>query len=77
MTIELLRELASTRLPATYRDEATVDRIRLLRAADYLAAVTSPPRAEAPFATVLCLTTSGRALLKSKAAQTSTARTTQ
>jgi hypothetical protein len=75
MTIELLRELASKRLPATYRDDETVDRIRLLRAADYLAAVTSPPRAQAPFATVLCLTASGRALLKSTADQTSTART--
>jgi hypothetical protein len=71
MTIQILREIAGASLPATFRDSDTVDQVRLLRAADYLAAITSPPRAQAPFATVLCITARGRALLKSTAAQAS------
>ena len=65
MTIELLRDIAATRLPTTFRDTETVDKIRLLRAADLVAAITSPPRAQAPFASVLCITANGRALLAS------------
>ena len=69
MTIELLRDIAATRLPRTFRDTETVDKIRLLRASDLVAAITSPPRAQAPFASVLCITAKGRALLASTATQ--------
>jgi hypothetical protein len=69
MAIELLREIAVTRLPTTFRDSDTVDQIRLLRAAELLAAVTSPPQARAPFASVLCITAKGRALLRSPSGQ--------
>jgi hypothetical protein len=67
MTLELLRTFAATHLPTTVTDNATIDQIRILRAADCLAAMTSPPRSPAPFASVLCITAKGRRLIGQQA----------
>lgn len=64
MALELLRELAAQRLPITVRDPILVDRIRLLRRTECIAALTSPIGSEHPFATVLCVTKRGREALE-------------
>jgi len=69
MAMEILRELATQRLPLTVKDEAVVDQIRLLRAADLVASLTSAPGSTEPFGTVFCLTKRGREALKPEAQQ--------
>ncbi len=64
MALEFLRELAAQRLPITVRDPLLVDRVRVLRRTECIAALTSPIGSDQPFATVLCLTKRGRDALK-------------
>jgi hypothetical protein len=64
MAMELLHELAAHPLPLTVKDEAVAEQIRLLRAANFVAAVTSPPGSSAPFASIFSITRRGREALR-------------
>lgn len=61
--MELLIALSERPLPHTITDPIEVDQVRMLRAADAVAALLSPPCCETPFARVLAITPEGRALL--------------
>lgn len=43
MAMDMLRQLADTRLPATFRTAAEIDQVKLLRAAGLVIALTPPP----------------------------------
>ena len=66
MAMDLLRELAGTRLPATFRTPAEIDKIKLLRAAGLVIALTPAPSnalslsGPADAAQVLAITQKGR-----------------
>jgi hypothetical protein len=59
MPLELLREIATHKMPFTLKDRDQVDKLRELRAAGHVMAFTSPPTAAQPFANVLTLTRQG------------------
>lgn len=63
MPVEYLRELARAQLPMTVTDEASIDKLRVLRAADLVSAMLPSPHAEERYARVLAITAQGRALL--------------
>lgn len=64
MPFEYLREIAQTQLPLTVDQEANIDKLRVLRAADLVTVML--PGVEAgrqQFARVLAITPKGRAML--------------
>lgn len=64
MSTQLLGELAAMRLPKTFTDKNTVDLIWKLREAEYVAAISSSRRSPTAFASVLCITATGRSALE-------------
>jgi len=65
MAIDLLKQLASSSLPATFCTAEEIDKVKLLRAAGLVIALTSPPNASSPSgipdtAQVLAITQKGR-----------------
>ena len=63
MPIELLRQLAGTPLPCTFTEEADIDRLRILRAAGYTAALLPHPTSKSRLGRVLAISPSGREAL--------------
>lgn len=63
MPMELLRELAHTPLPCTLGDEKDIDRLRVLRAAGYIAAMLPMPGSQSRLGRVLAITPEGREAL--------------
>lgn len=65
MPFEYLREIAQTQLPLTVDQEANIDKLRVLRAADLVSVMLpSTTTADAPqFARVLAITPKGRQML--------------
>ncbi|MDF1485318.1 hypothetical protein PY257_09030 [Ramlibacter sp. H39-3-26] len=64
MSLELLREIAAKPLPLTVTDVRDIDRLRVLRAADLVAALLSAPGVEiGAFARVLAITPQGHEAL--------------
>jgi hypothetical protein len=65
MPFEYLREIAQTQLPLTVDQEANIDKLRVLRAADLVSVMLpSTTTAEAQqFARVLAITPKGRQML--------------
>lgn len=64
MPFEYLREIAQTQLPVTVTDEACIDKLRVLRAAELIAVMLPGIESSEQFARVLSLTLKGRALLE-------------
>ena len=64
MAMELLQALDGRSLPLTVKDEAVVEQLRWLRAANFITAVISNAGAARPFATVLSITRRGREALR-------------
>jgi len=62
---EFLREIAQSELPMTVEDEALIDKLRVLRAADMVTVMLPSPGAPLQFARVLAITPQGRAALTS------------
>lgn len=66
MAMDMLRQLADTRLPATFRTAAEIDQVKLLRAAGLVIALTPAPTdpltlsGKADAAQVLAITAKGR-----------------
>ena len=63
MPMELLRELAQMPLPCTLSDERDIDRLRVLRAAGYIAAMLPMPGSQSRLGRVLAITSEGREAL--------------
>ncbi|MBK7719399.1 MAG: hypothetical protein WAT33_13050 [Giesbergeria sp.] len=63
MPMELLRELAQMPLPCTLSDERDIDRLRVLRAAGYIAAMLPMPGSQSRLGRVLAITAEGREAL--------------
>ncbi|MCB1977848.1 MAG: hypothetical protein M9919_04250 [Burkholderiaceae bacterium] len=63
MPMELLRELARTPLPCTLSEDADIDRLRVLRAAGYVAAMLPTPGSQSRLGRVLAITPQGRQAL--------------
>lgn len=61
---QLLGELAAMRLPTTFTDKDTVELIWQLRETGYVAAISSSRRSPTAFASVLCITATGRSALE-------------
>jgi hypothetical protein len=67
MPFEYLVEIAKAELPLTVDDEACIDKLRVLRAADLVAVMLPPAHAAGQqFARVLALTPKGRELLRTE-----------
>lgn len=64
MPVELLREIAKKPLPLTVEDTATIDKLRVLRAAGHVAVLLPAPSSNQPFARVLAITAEGWAALQ-------------
>ncbi|MDR6859582.1 hypothetical protein [Variovorax guangxiensis] len=60
MAMDMLRQLASSPLPATFRTSAEIDAIKLLRAAGLVIALTPTPSGTTDAAQVLAITEKGR-----------------
>lgn len=64
MPFEYLREIAQTPLPLTVEQEANIDKLRVLRAADLVSVMLPSTSADSPqFARVLAITPKGRQML--------------
>ncbi|MNV49131.1 hypothetical protein D3C71_1410740 [compost metagenome] len=64
MPFEYLREIAQTPLPLTVDQEANIDKLRVLRAADLVSVMLPSPASDSPqFARVLAITPKGRQML--------------
>lgn len=64
MPFEYLREIADAPLPVTVTDEARIDKLRVLRAAELVVVMLPRVDAQEQFARVLSLTPRGRAVLE-------------
>lgn len=71
MPMELLREIAQTKLPCTFTAEQDIDRLRVLRATGYVAALLPAPGSENQLGRVLAITAAGRKALRQEQAATS------
>jgi hypothetical protein len=60
---EYLREIAQAQLPITVEDEASIDKLRVLRAADLVSVMLPHPLSGIHHARVLALTPKGREAL--------------
>ena len=67
MSLELLRELAQTRLPCTLTQEHEIDLLRVLRAAGHIAALLPAPGSGGQLGRVLAITGAGRKALELEA----------
>ncbi|WP_426307852.1 hypothetical protein ACN9MJ_10680 [Acidovorax facilis] len=63
MPFEYLREIAEASLPLTVEEEASIDKLRVLRAADLVTVLLPHPHSERQFARVLAITPRGRQVL--------------
>lgn len=64
MPFEYLREIAQAQLPLTVDDEPSIDKLRILRAADLISVMLPCANAESQkFARVLAITPKGREML--------------
>lgn len=64
MPFEYLREIANAKLPLTVQDEACIDKLRILRAADLVTVMLPATASEGQkFARVLAITPKGREAL--------------
>lgn len=64
MPVEYLREISQTKLPLTVDDEANIDKLRILRAADLVSVLLPSATADTHrFARVLAITPKGRQVL--------------
>lgn len=70
MAMALLQALARQSLPLTVKDEAVVEQLRWLRAANFITAVISPAHASQAFGTVLSITRRGREAIRLEQAAT-------
>lgn len=61
--IEYLREIAQAQLPITVEDEESIDKLRVLRAADLVSVMLPHPLSGIHHARVLALTPKGREAL--------------
>ncbi len=59
MPVELLQEIAKKPLPLTVEDTATIDKLRVLRAAGHVTVLLPAPSSQQAFAKVLAITTEG------------------
>jgi len=66
MPFEYLREIAHAKLPLTVEEESSIDKLRVLRAADLVSVLLPSPGAPAQFARVLAITPKGRAVLSAE-----------
>lgn len=69
MPFEYLREIARAELPLTVEDEAQIDKLRVLRAADLISVMLPHPLSGPHYARVLAITPRGRAVLADQAAE--------
>lgn len=63
MPFEYLREIAETSLPLTVEDEASIDKLRVLRAAGLVSVMLPHPHSDRQYARVLAITPEGRRIL--------------
>lgn len=63
MPFEYLREIAEAPLPLTVEDEASIDKLRVLRAADLVSVMLPHPHSDRHYARVLAITSRGRQML--------------
>jgi hypothetical protein len=63
MCMELLHTMSQRTLPFTVTDMETIDKLRILRAHDYVAVLLPPVDGKEPFARVLAITVQGREAL--------------
>jgi len=63
MPFEYLRAIARAELPLTVEDEACIDKLRVLRAADLISVMLPHPVTGANYARVLAITPKGRTML--------------
>ena len=64
MPLELLREISEKTLPLTVEDSASIDKLRVLRAAGHVAVLLPTPTSENQFARVLAITGEGWAAIR-------------
>jgi hypothetical protein len=63
MPIEYLKEIAQATLPLTVEEEADIDKLRVLCAANLVSVMLPHPHSERRYARVLAITPRGRDLL--------------
>lgn len=63
MPFEYLREIAEASLPLTVEEEASIDKLRVLRAAELVTVLLPHPHSERHYARVLAITPRGRQML--------------
>lgn len=63
MPFEYLREISQTSLPLTVEEEAKIDKLRVLRAADLVTVMLPHPHSGVNYARVLSITPKGREVL--------------
>lgn len=63
MPFEYLREIAEASLPLTVEEEANIDKLRVLRAAELVTVLLPHPHSERQYARVLAITSRGRQVL--------------
>ena len=63
MPFEYLREIAEASLPLTVEEEASIDKLRVLRAADLVSVMLPHPHSDRQYARVLAITPKGRQVL--------------
>jgi len=63
MPFEYLREIAAATLPLTVEEEASIDKLRVLRAAELVTVLLPHPHSERQYARVLAITSRGRQVL--------------
>lgn len=63
MPFEYLREIAKASLPMTVEEEANIDKLRVLRAADLVSVMLPNPLSGVQYARVLAITPKGREVL--------------
>jgi len=64
--LEYLREISRSSLPLTVEEEAKIDKLRVLRAADLVSVMLPHPHSGTNYARVLFITQKGREFLLTK-----------
>ena len=68
MPYEYLREIAQSSLPMTIEEQANIDKLRILRAADLVSVMLPNPLSGIQYARVLAITPKGRDVLVNQCA---------